>query len=78
MKSFDELTIDQKMVAYTFAHTTLVESLKDGFVEFSKSLSEQEIKDLAEEIAEEATYDNDGKPYVEGMDIPYHFLGGCV
>ena len=78
MKTFDELDVDQKMLAYTFARTTLVESLKDGFVEFSKSLSLQEIQDLAEEIAEESVYTDDGKAVTEEMEVPYYFIGGCV
>ncbi len=78
MKTFDELSIDQKIEAYKFAHTTLESTLKETVVETKIPLSPQEIRDLAEEIAENGTYTDDGKPFVEQMDIPFHFFGGCI
>jgi hypothetical protein len=78
MKTFDELNLTQRLKAYADAKIKLHEAIRDGDIVLSKVLEAEEFLDLAEEIAENATYDDDGQPYTPDMDIPYHFFGGCI
>ena len=78
MKTFDDLTLDQKLEAYKYARTTLESTLSETVVETAIPMSLEEIKELAEEIAENGTYTDDGRPYVGEMHVPYYFLGGCI
>lgn len=78
MRTFDELNADQRLDAYRIAKQELEETLRTGFIEFNKTMTSAEIIELAEEIAENANYDDNGKPYLEEIHVPYHFLGGCV
>lgn len=78
MKTFDQLTVTQQQSAFEFAKERLKELLAMKILTSEKALSELEIELLVVAAAEGGTYDDNGKPVVEPIDIPYHFLGGCV
>lgn len=72
MKTFDELTIDQKNRAVADAEWDLEESIEMGLVESNKPLTKQDIKELAREAAEGGMYNEDGTRFEP------QFEGGCV
>lgn len=78
MKNYQQLTAIQQVKAIEFAKKELVEALSLGTIVVGAKLSESEIEGLATVAAEESQYDSQGNALVEGMDVPYHFLGGCV
>lgn len=78
MKDFSSLTEEQQKKAIAFAQKELEEALSLGIVIVGVELSGVEIAALAMVAAEESAYDDKGNPVIEGMDVPYHFLGGCV
>jgi len=78
MKQFHELTEAQRHEAVKFAKSELSESLRIGILTTSRVWSDEDISRLAIEAAENGTYNDEGKPLVSQMDVPWVFLGGCV
>ena len=78
MKMFEELTPDQKNSAIEFAKQVMLEARLSGVLQFTKFLTVKELEALAVEAAHHGTYSADGKPYIEGLEVPTYFLGGCV
>jgi hypothetical protein len=78
MKTFEELTKTQQMEAVAFAKKTMRESIELGILSGSEFLTEKEISELAVAAAEDGQYDDEGEPYIDEMEVPYFFQGGCV
>lgn len=81
MKTFDQLTDEQKTKAIEHAQRIINSSLGTGVLVLTPEecvLTNEELDKLTIEAAQNGTYDDNGNPYVEGMDVPYFFLGGCV
>jgi hypothetical protein len=77
MKTFEELTQEQKESAIDFARDILVDGLEEGVFHLSREASGSEIDELAKIAAEESWYSDDGKA-LTGSTCPPFFLGGCV
>lgn len=78
MKQFHELTQEQQMKAVEFATKELEDSLSIGILETNKPLSKSEILGLAMDAAEGGRYTDDGQPFVDAMQVPFIFQGGCI
>jgi hypothetical protein len=78
VKTFYDLTKEQQSEAYIFGKMQLKELLPYVIFDYSRGTEQEQVDYWAKEIAENATYDYNGKPYIDGMDVPYSFQGGCV
>lgn len=78
MKTFDQLTVKQQQSAFLFARERMKEVLDMKILTSEKPLTDQEIEFLVVAAAEGGTYDDNGKPVIEPVEVPYRFLGGCV
>lgn len=79
MKTFEDLSVDQRREAVETAITELKANLKSGLLILDKELSNEEIFNLAVVAAEESDYTDEGKIKFEIDDeIPPYYLGGCV
>lgn len=77
MKTFNELTQSQKEAAVKFAYETLHESFKLGLLE-GNGIKPAKLHELAVDAAENGKYDDEGKPFIDPLEVPFYHQGGCV
>lgn len=77
MKSFHQLTVDQQENAIAFASVELAQAIDCGLIEV-RNTSPDTIRSLAIDVAEGSKYDDNGKPIVDDVIVPYYYQGGCV
>lgn len=77
MKTFEQLTPEQQQKAKNFAYDALHKSFSEGILD-ADILKKRKMYDLANEAAEGGTYDDEGNPAMEQIDVPFFFQGGCI
>lgn len=78
MKYFHELNNEQQQDAVKFAKDELKESIRLGFLAADRILSDEDVDRIAITAAEGGTYNDEGKPTVSQLDVPWYFQGGCI
>ena len=77
MKTFYQLTEEQKKLAIEFAKSILEECISNGIYTTNRPVTKEDIEELSRQAAEGSMYDKDGKA-IMGENVPPYYLGGCV
>jgi len=75
MKTFEQLTPKQAIKAHEIAYQRLQESIAIGLIVVPDGTNEH---DMALEAAQGSQYEDDGRPIMKPIDVPFYFQGGCV
>lgn len=69
MKTFDQLTYDQKLIAVAHAEATLETLIQEGFLDFGNGdgLTKENIRYYAQAAAEGYYYSESGDSVIDGI-----------